>query len=103
MTAVNNISYYRTNIYRNSKNNSVISIASNAIGADDNTISAIFRRLKELKQSNTPTVVEIRGIEYSYSQNKVFVDKMLAFLACFSRKHKLVKFAVMIGNVRYVL
>ncbi|MBE6606756.1 MAG: hypothetical protein E7635_06945 [Ruminococcaceae bacterium] len=103
MTAVNNINYCRTFVYHNNRNNPIISIAAKAIGADDNTTFALFRRLRDLKKTKVPTVVEISGIEYAYSQNKAFVDRLFAFLSYFSRKHKLVKFAVMVGSMRYIL
>ncbi len=103
MTAVNNINYYRTFVYNNNRNNSVISIAAKAVGADDNTVFALLRRLRDLKETKDPTVVEISGIEYAYSQNEAFVDRLFAFLSCFSRKHKLVKFTVMVGSMRYIL
>ena len=103
MTAVNNINYYKTFVYHNSRNNSILSIATKAIGAEENTVFALLRRLRDLRETKIPTVVEISGIEYAYSQNKVFVDRLFAFLSYFSKKCKFVKFAVMVGNMRYIL
>ena len=74
-----------------------------AIGANGSSFSAVLRRLSELKQTKTPTVVEISGFENDYIRRKADVDRLFAFLADFSKRYKLVKFTVMIGSMRYVL
>lgn len=103
MTAVNNINYFRTNVYRSDRTDSTVAMIARAIGADSNTFSAVLRRLSELKQTKVPTVVEISGFENDYLRKKADVDRLFAYLADFSRRHKLVKFTVMIGSMRYVL
>ena len=103
MTAVNNINYFRTNVYRSGRADSTAAMIARAIGADSNTFSSVLRRLSELKQTKVPTVVEISGFENDYLKRKADVDRLFAYLSDFSRRHKLVKFTVMIGNMRYVL
>ena len=103
MTAVNSINYYRTNVYRSGRTDSVVAMVARAIGASDNTSTAVLRRLFELKQTKTPTVVEISGFENDYIRRKADVDRLFAYLSDFSKQHRLVKFTVMIGNTRYVL
>ena len=103
MTAVNNINYYRTNTYRTGRTDSVASMIARAIGADSYTVPGILRRLSQLKQTKVPTIVEINGIENDYTRRKDDVDKLFSFLSDFSKRHKLVKFTVMIGSMRYVL
>ena len=103
MTAATNIRYYRTNVYRSGRNGSAVAIAAKAIGAEDYTLFALMRRLAELKNTQRPTVVEINGIESDYSENKSKIDMIFKFLAFFSKQHRLVKFAVRVGNRRYVL
>ena len=98
MTAVNSINYYRTNVYRSGRTDSVVAMVARA-----NTSSAVLRRLFELKQTKTPTVVEISGFENDYIRRKADVDRLFAYLSDFSKQHRLVKFTVMIGNMRYVL
>ncbi len=103
MTAINKINYYKTNMYRSNRNNSIIGMAAKALGADSSSILSLLSRLLELHESNVPTLVEISGIENGYLSNKGRVDRLFKFLSFFSRHHKKVKFAVMVGNVRYML
>lgn len=103
MTAINNINYLRTNIYRTGRSDSAIGMAARAIGADGFTLTAVIRRLNELKETKVPTVVEINGIENDYIRRKADVDRLFSFLSLFSKHNRLVKFTVMIGNMRYAL
>lgn len=103
MTAARNINYLRTNIYRAGRSNSAINMAARAIGADGYTLTSVIRRLNELKDTSVPTVVEISGIENDYISRKADVDRLFSFLSSFSKRNRLVKFTVMIGNMRYVL
>ena len=103
MTAVNNINYFRTNVYNSGRSNSTAALIARAIGADGNSFSAVLRRLAELKQTKTPTVVEISGFENDYLRRKADVDRLFAFLADFSKRYRLVRFTVIIGSMRYVL
>ncbi len=103
MTAATNIRYYRTNIYRSGRSGSAIGIAARAIGADDYSLFSLVRRLIELRNTQRPTVVEISGIEADYADNKSKIDILFKFLSTFSKHHRLVKFAVKVGNRRYVL
>lgn len=103
MTAANNIRYYKTNMCRYGRSASAMGIASKAIGAVDYTFFSFVRRLIELRSVTRPTVVEINGIEADYATNKAKIDLLFKFLSSFSKHHRLVKFAVKIGNRRYVL
>lgn len=103
MTAVTNIRYYRTNVYRSGRGNSTIGMAAKAIGAEDYTLFSLVRRLSELANTKRPTVVEIRGFEADYADKKSKIDMIFKFLSHFSKHHRLVKFAVRVGNRRYVL
>ncbi len=103
MTATTNIRYYRTNLYRSGRSNSTVGIAAKAIGADDYTLFSFIRRLNELANTKRPTVVEIGGIEADYAERKAKIDILFKFLSHFSKHHRLVKFAVKVGNRRYVL
>ena len=103
MTATTNIRYYRTNVYRGGRSSSAVGIAARAIGAEDYTLFSLVRRLNELANTKRPTVVEINGIEADYSDRKSKIDLLFKFLSHFSKHHSLVKFAVKVGNRRYVL
>ena len=103
MTAVNKINYCKTNMYRTNRYNSIIAMTAKALGANSISILALISRLFELHESNVPTLVEISGIENGYISNKGRVDRLFKFLSFFSKHHKKVKFAVIIGNVRYML
>lgn len=103
MTAVNNIRYYKTSMCHSGRGSTATSIAARCIGASDNSLSSVIRRINELKETKVPTVVEICGIENDYIEHKAQIDRLFTFLSLFSRRYRLVRFTVMIGNMRYVL
>lgn len=103
MTAVKNINYYRTNTYRGGRDDSSVGFIARAIGADDYSLFSVIKRFKELESVNTPTVVEIGGIETDYANRKKSVDRLFKYLKTLSAKNRLLKFTVRIGNMLYAL
>lgn len=103
MTAVKNINYYRTNTYRGGRDDSSVGFVARAIGANDNSFISVLKRFKELENVKTPTVIEINGVETDYVNRKKNVDRLFKYLKQFSRKNRLLKFTVRIGNMVYAL
>ena len=66
-------------------------------------MSSLVCRLLELKRTNVPTLIEINGFENDYLKSGKQIDLLLKFLDAFSKKNPHVKFAVKIGNVKYIV